>query len=65
MRDVTLPYRFSRWFGELAPIRQQLLGGIEGANGDHAWGHYPSKTPLYGWLKKNGLLDPAVPPLRP
>jgi hypothetical protein len=22
-------------------------------------------TPLYGWLKEQGLLDPANPPLRP
>ena len=33
--------------------------------GDHAWGHYPDRTPLYGWLTERGLLDPANPPLKP
>jgi len=27
--------------------------------------HHPQDTPLYGWLKERGLLDPANPPLRP
>jgi len=28
-------------------------------------GHYPEATPLYGWLKERGLLDPTDPPLKP
>jgi hypothetical protein len=40
-------------------------GGLAGADGDHAWGHYPAATPLYGCLKQRDLLDAANPPLRP
>jgi hypothetical protein len=65
IRDAIAPIRVSDWFGQLTPVQQQLLGGIEGGNGDHAWGHYPETIPLYGWLKERGLLDPASPPLRP
>jgi hypothetical protein len=46
-------------------VRQQLLGGTQEPSGDHAWGHDPATTPLYGWLKERGLLNPAHPPLRP
>jgi ectoine hydroxylase len=49
---------------ELSPVQRQLLGGIDG-DGDHAWGHYPRATPLYGWLEDRGLLDPDNLPLRP
>jgi Phytanoyl-CoA dioxygenase (PhyH) len=35
------------------------------AGGDHAWGHDPATTPLDGWLKERGFLNPANPPLRP
>jgi ectoine hydroxylase len=42
-----------------------LLGVAEDVGGDHAWGHDPATTPLYGWLKEQGFLDPANPPLRP
>ena len=65
IRDVIAPIRTSEWFGQLTPVQQQLLGGKEGGNEDHAWGHYPETTPLYGWLKERGLLDPGNPPLRP
>jgi hypothetical protein len=65
IRDVIAPMQMSDGSGRLTPVRQQLLGGIEGDNGDHAWGHYPEATPLYGWLKERGLLDPANPPLKP
>jgi ectoine hydroxylase len=51
--------------GRLSPVQRQLLGGLAGADGDHAWGHYPSATPLYGCLKRHDLLDAANPPLRP
>jgi len=65
IRDVIAPMRASAWFGELTPVQQQLLGGIKCSDGDHAWGHYPEATPLYGWLKERGLLDLANPPLKP
>lgn len=55
----------SDWAGRLSPVQRQLLGGLAGADGDHAWGHYPSATPLYGCLKQRDLLDAANPPLRP
>jgi hypothetical protein len=53
------------WAGRLSPVHRQLLGGLAGADGDHAWGHDPSATPLYGWLAERNLLDPASPPLKP
>lgn len=65
IRDVIGPMRTSEWFGQLTPIQQQLLGGLPASDGDHAWGHYPETTPLYGWLKERGLLDPVNPPLKP
>ncbi len=65
IRDDVAPLRASDWFAQLTPVQQQLLGGIETGNGDHAWGHNPATTPLYGWLDERGLLDPANPPLKP
>ena len=55
----------SGWASRLTPVQRQLLGGLAGADGDHAWGHYPSATPLYNCLKQRDLLDAANPPLRP
>jgi ectoine hydroxylase len=57
------------WVRSLSPVRQQLLGhigkGIPGQlEGDHAWGHYPSTTPLYGWLNERNLFEADNPPLR-
>jgi hypothetical protein len=49
----------------LSPVQRQLLGGLDDEDGEHAWGHYPSATPLYGWLAERRLLDTANPPLRP
>lgn len=49
----------------LSPVQRQLLGGYGDADGDHAWGHYPARTPLYGWLAERNLLDAGNPPLRP
>ena len=60
IRDDIAPLRASDWVGQLNPVQQQLLGGIEGGNGDHAWGHYPEKTPLYGWLKERGFLTRQI-----
>ena len=65
IRDDIAPIRASDWPGRLTPVQQQLLGGTEDLGGEHAWGHYPEDTPLYGWLKERGLLDPANPPLKP
>lgn len=64
MRDENEGIWSSDLADQLSPVQRQLLGGI-GGDGDHAWGHYPSTTPLYGWLKERGLLDPANPPLKP
>jgi ectoine hydroxylase len=55
----------SDWADQLTPVQRQLLGGLKESDGDHAWGHFPAATPLYGWLKERNLLDPASPPLRP
>jgi hypothetical protein len=65
IRDDIAPIRASGWLARLSPVQQQLLGGIQDPSGDHAWGHDPATTPLYGWLKERGLLNPAHPPLRP
>jgi ectoine hydroxylase len=50
---------------QMNPVQRQLLGGIRPGDGDHHWGHYPSETPLYGWLKERDLFDPSNPPLKP
>jgi ectoine hydroxylase len=55
----------SGWAGGLTPVQRQLLGGLGDDGRDHAWGHYPSATPLYAWLEDRNLLDAANPPLRP
>jgi ectoine hydroxylase len=65
IRDELAPVRGSDWLGRLTPVQQQLLGSSGDPGGDHAWGHDPATTPLYGWLKDRGFLDPANPPLKP
>jgi ectoine hydroxylase len=68
IRDDIALMRAGGWSGRLTPVQQQLLGveaSEKAGDGDHAWGHYPDRTPLYGWLKERGFLDPANPPLRP
>jgi ectoine hydroxylase len=65
IRDDIAQIRASDWLARLSPVRQQLLGGTRDPGGDHAWGHDPATTPLYGWLQERGFLDPANPPLRP
>ena len=64
MRDENHRIRLSGLDEQLTPVQRQLLGGT-GHGGDHAWGHYPQTTPLYGWLEERGLLDPGNPPLKP
>jgi ectoine hydroxylase len=65
IRDHNDPIWASGWSARLNPVQRQLLGGVEAGDGDHAWGHYPDRTPLYEWLNELGLLDPASPPLKP
>ena len=48
-----------------AGLKVLLLEGAGDPGGDHAWGHDPAITPLYGWLKERGFLTPAHPPLKP
>jgi ectoine hydroxylase len=45
IRDDLAAMRASDWFGRLTPVQRQLLGGIEAADGDHAWGHYRTARP--------------------
>jgi hypothetical protein len=56
-----LPNR-PEWVG-FNDVQRQLLGGAGDGSGDHAWGHYPETTPLYGELKRHGLLDSSIPAL--
>jgi ectoine hydroxylase len=65
IRDDIAPIWSSDWADQLSPVQRQLLGGIKEADGDHSWGHYPSTTPLYGWLKERDLFDQSHPPLKP
>ena len=65
IRDDISPIRADDWFARVTPVQQQLLGGAEDPRGDHAWGHDPATTPLYGWLSERGFLSQAHPPLRP
>ena len=65
IRDDIAPIWSSDWADQLSPVQRQLLGGMKEADGDHSWGHYPSTTPLYGWLKERDLFDSSVPPLKP
>jgi hypothetical protein len=52
------------WAG-FTEVQRQLLGGAGDGSGDHAWGHFPETTPLYGELKAGGLLDSSIPALIP
>ena len=65
IRDDIAAVRASGWLGRLNPVQQQLLGGAEDLDGDHAWGHDPATTPLYGWLKERDYLTSANLPLKP
>jgi ectoine hydroxylase-related dioxygenase (phytanoyl-CoA dioxygenase family) len=65
IRDENEGIWTSDWADQLNPVQRQLLGGLKDTDGDHQWGHYPSSTPLYGWLKEHDLFDPSNPPLKP
>jgi ectoine hydroxylase-related dioxygenase (phytanoyl-CoA dioxygenase family) len=71
IRDEVAAVQASEEFPSYTPVQRQLLGEslhqprFEHTYGDHQWGHYPETTPLHGYLKENGLLDPAHPPLKP
>jgi ectoine hydroxylase len=58
-----LPNR-PEWAG-FNDVQRQLLGGAGDGSGDHTWGHHPETTPLYGELKRHGLLDSSIPALIP
>jgi len=48
-----------------SPVQRQFLDLLEDVDGDHAWGHFPERLPLYEMLREASLLDPTVDPLRP
>jgi ectoine hydroxylase len=47
------------------PVQRQLLGMLGDTDGDHCWGHEPTRVPLYELLREAGQLNPDVPQLRP
>ena len=51
--------------GSFTPVQRQLLGLLPDVDGDHAWGHFPSKVPLHELLKRADLLSTLGPPLPP
>jgi len=52
-------------WARFSDVQRQLLGGAGDGSGDHAWGHDPQTTPLYGELKRHGCLDSSIPALIP
>jgi ectoine hydroxylase-related dioxygenase (phytanoyl-CoA dioxygenase family) len=52
------------WAG-FTDVQRQLLGSAGDGSGDHAWGHDPTTTPLYGELQRQGCLDSSIPALIP
>jgi len=58
-----LPNR-PEWAG-FTDVQRQLLGGAGDGSGDHAWGHNPETTALYGELQRHGVLDSSIPALIP
>jgi ectoine hydroxylase len=54
----------AEWAG-FSAVQRQLLGHAGDGSGDHAWGHSPETTPLYGELKSRGHLDSSIPALIP
>jgi ectoine hydroxylase len=68
-RDDNTALFASAAYDTFTPVQKQLLGAPLAAPGeivgDHAWGHYPATTPLYGHLKDTGYLDSSFPFLIP
>ena len=68
-RDDNTALFASAAYDTFTPVQKQLLGAPLAAPGeivgDHAWGHYPATTPLYGHLKDSGYLDSSFPFLIP
>ncbi len=56
-----------RGAGRLSAVQRQLLGAVghTDEDGDHAWGHYPGSTPLYGYLKDRGPAGRWLPAAAP
>jgi ectoine hydroxylase-related dioxygenase (phytanoyl-CoA dioxygenase family) len=65
VRDEVADLPATEWWQDINPVQRQLLGNIGDGTGDHAWGHFPETTPLYGELAARGLLDSSIPALIP
>lgn len=65
IRDEVEDLPAQSWWENTNPVQRQLLGNVGDGSGDHAWGHYPETTPLYGELASRGLLDSSIPALIP
>jgi ectoine hydroxylase-related dioxygenase (phytanoyl-CoA dioxygenase family) len=64
-RDDVADLPQSAAWASFSPVQRQLLGGAGDGGGDHAWGHDPATTPLYGELRARDLLDSSIPALIP
>jgi hypothetical protein len=62
-RDDVADLPQSAAWASFSPVQRQLLGGAGDGGGDHAWGHDPATTPLYGELRARDLLDSSIPAL--
>src|SRR5207244_12338112 len=65
IRDEVAHLPKEDWWPKLNPVQRQLLGAEGDGTGDHQWGHYPERTPLYGERRERRLPDPSSPPLLP
>ncbi|ONI75122.1 hypothetical protein ALI144C_40960 [Actinosynnema sp. ALI-1.44] len=65
IRDEVADLPAQPWWRDVSPVQRQLLGHAGDGTGDHAWGHFPDTTPLYGELAGRGLLDSSIPALIP
>jgi ectoine hydroxylase-related dioxygenase (phytanoyl-CoA dioxygenase family) len=64
-RDETAHLPGTPAWATFTDVQKQLLGHAGDGGGDHAWGHDPATTPLYGALAERGLLDSSIPALIP